>query len=154
MSAIPERRELSFANLDQAVAEAESLAIGNVRTTGNHKFANILEHLARTHDMTTGKLEAPRPPLMIRIMMPIMKSFILKDIKPGFKLPPKAEAFFWPKQEFEVQEALNHLKESVENYKTNGPLAKHPFFGKLSQEQVLQLNCDHCALHLSFVHPI
>ena len=96
MSAIPERRELSFANLDQAVAEAESLASGNVRTTGNHKFANILEHLARTHDMTTGKLEAPRPPLMIRIMMPIMKSFILKDIKPGFKLPPNCLLYTSP----------------------------------------------------------
>jgi len=103
MSSTPERRELSFATLNEAVAEAERLADGEVRTTGNHSFGQILEHLARTHDMATGKVEAPRPPLFIRLMMPFIKSSIIKDVKPGFKLPAKAEAFFWPDQEFEVQ---------------------------------------------------
>lgn len=148
-----ERRELSFNNLDEAVAEAERLASGQVRTTGNHSFGQILEHLARTHDMSTGKIVGPRPPLFMRLMMPIMKNMIIKDVKPGFKLPAKAEAFFWPDQEFDVGQALTHLKESVENYKTAGPLDKHPVFGKLSREKNLELNCKHCAMHLSFVHP-
>ena len=150
----PELRELVFSSLDEAVVEAERLAAGEVRTTGNHTFGQILEHLARTHDMSTGKLEAPRPPLIMRIMMPLMKSKVLNNIKPGFKLPPAAEEFFWPDQEFEVQAALTHFKESVENYQTNGPLAKHPIFGKLSREKNLRLNCDHCAMHLGFVHSV
>ena len=149
-----ERRELEFNNLDEVVADAERLASGEVRTTGNHTFGQILEHLARTHDMTTGKLVAPQPPFYMKIMVALMKPMLINDkpIKPGFKLPKKAEAFFWPDQEFDVQQALTHLKESVENYKTQGPLPKHPMFGKLSREQNDQMNCRHAALHLSFVH--
>ena len=85
-------------------------------------------------------------------MMPLMKKLIIKDVKPGFKLPANAEEFFWPDQEFDVQESLAHLKESVERFSTVGPLPKHPLFGKLTTEQVTQLNCKHCAMHLSFVH--
>lgn len=154
MSSKPERRELSFASLDEAVAEATRLASGEVRTTGNHSFGQILEHLARTHDMATGKIEGPRPPLFVRLMMPFVRSSIIKNVKPGYKLPAKAEAFFWPDQEFDVQEALAHLKESVEHFNTKGPLEKHPIFGKLSREKNTQLNCNHCAMHLSFVHPM
>ena len=151
----PERRELSFSNLDEVVAEAERLASGNVRTTGNHSFAKILEHLARTHDMTTGRMEAPRPPFYMRLLMPLMKSMIINDkpVKSGFKLPSKAEVVFWPDQEFKVQDALAHLKESVEHYKKQGPLPKHPMFGKLTRQQNDSMNCRHAALHLSFVHP-
>ena len=154
MTTEPERRELSFASLDDVVSEAERLADGEVRTTGNHSFGQILEHLARTHDMATGKLEAPPTPLFIRLMMPFVKSSIIKNVKPGFKLSPKAEAFFWPDQEFKVQPALAHLKESVERFNTVGPLPKHPIFGKLSTEQATELNHKHCAMHLSFVHPV
>lgn len=155
MTAAPERRELSFNSLDEAVAEAERLAAGEVRTTGNHSFAQILKHLAITHDMVTGKVAGPRPPFIVRLMMPIAKRFIVNGpVKPGYKLSPSAEKFFWPDGEVDEREALFHLKESVENYRINGPLAVHPVFGKLSPEQTLRLNCGHCAMHLSFVHPV
>ena len=151
----PQRRELKFDNLDQVVAEVEQLAQGEVTTTGNHTFTEIVEHLAITHDMTTGKVVGPKPPFFIRLMMPFMKGMLLKDqpLKPGFKLPSKAEEFFWPKQQQTLQQAIDHLRESVENYKTQGPLPKHPMFGKISKEQDLQMNLRHAALHLGFVHP-
>lgn len=149
-----ERRELSFNSLDDAVAEVERLAQGQVRTTGKHTFGQIVEHLARTHDMSTGKIVGPRPPFIMRLLMPIMKRMILNGpAKPGFKLPAAAEAFFWPEGDVDVQQALTHLKESVENYKTNGPLEVHPVFGKATREQIDNLNITHCAMHLSFVHP-
>ena len=154
MTSTPERRELSFASLDEVVAEAERLAGGEVRTTGNYSFGQILEHLARTHDMATGKLDAPPTPLFIRLMMPFVRSSLIKNVKPGFKLSPDAQAFFWPDQEVEVQTALAHLKESVERFNTVGPLPKHPIFGKISTEQATELNRNHCAMHLSFVHPV
>ncbi len=74
-------------------------------------------------------------------------------VKPGFNLPRDMEDFFWPDQEFDVHKALDHFKEAVNYYNTNGPLAKHPVFGKLAPGQNLNLNCQHCAMHLSFVHP-
>ncbi|MFK7818076.1 MAG: DUF1569 domain-containing protein [Planctomycetaceae bacterium] len=151
----PERRELSFTTLDEAVADAERLAKGEVRTTGNHTFGQIIEHLARTHDMASGKLQAPRMPLILRLLMPVLKKQILNSpVKPGVKLPAKGEAFFWPEGEVDVQEALDHLRESVQHYNTRGPLPVHPVFGKATREQIDRLNCGHCAMHLSFVHPV
>ena len=155
MADSPERRELSFDSLDEAVAEVERLASGEVRTTGNHSFAKILKHLALTHDMSSGKIEGPRPPFFMRLMMPFLKGMILNGpVKPGFKLPSAAEAFFWPEGDIDLREAVSHFKESVENYKQNGPLPVHPVFGKATSDQINRLNCGHCAMHLSFVHPV
>ncbi len=156
----PERRELTFHSLEDAVADAERLASGEVRTTGKHIFAQILKHLALIHDMATGKIVGPRPPFFMRLMMPLMKGMILKGmilkgpVKPGFKLPTAAESFFWPGGNTDVNEALTHLKESVKNYNTNGPLPAHPVFGKVPHEQNDRLNISHCAMHLSFVYAV
>ncbi|WP_197171328.1 DUF1569 domain-containing protein [Novipirellula aureliae] len=151
-----ERRELTFSNVDEIVADARRLAAGEVRACGSHSFGQILHHLALSHDVATGQLIAPSPPLFMRLLMPLMKRMVInaKPLKPGIKLPAKGEAFFWPNKEFEVSEAIKYLEESVENYKTNGPLEIHPFFGKLNQAEADQLVCRHAALHLSFVHPV
>ena len=149
-----ERRELRFDSLHDAVADAERLAQGNVRTTGEHTFGQIVEHLARTHDMATGKTTGPTLPFFMRLMMPFLKGSILNaPAKQGFKLPPAAQEFFWPDGDVDVQQAVAHLKQSVENYYSNGPLKVHPVFGKATREQIDNLNITHCAMHLSFVHP-
>ena len=154
MTNTPERRELTFNSLDEAVADAIQLAQGKVRTTGNHTFGQIIEHLARTHDMATGKAVGPKLPWYMRLMMPVLKGKILNGpVTPGFNLPAKAEAFFWPEGEIDVQKAITHLKESVDNYNANGPLAVHPVFGKATREQIDCQTINHCAMHLSFVHP-
>ena len=76
-----------------------------------------------------------------------------KPLKPGVKLPAQAEGFFWPNQDYDVQDAFQEFKASIERYKANGPLAIHPFFGKMTSQQCDELQCRHAALHLSFVHP-
>lgn len=156
MSNPNERRTLSFKNLDEVVAEVERLAGDEFRTSGNHSFGQIINHLALTHDMSTGKIAGPALPWYMKLMMKIMKPMLLKDkpLKPGVKLPQQGESFFWPDREFDVHEALAHLKESVKHYHTSGPLPIHPVFGKITREQNINLNCRHAALHLSFVHPV
>ncbi len=149
-----ERRELSFTSLADAVADAQRLAAGEVRTTGNHSFGQILEHLAITLDMASGKTKGPKFPWFMRLAMPFLKKGILNNpLEPGFSLPRNAETFFWPDKEFDVQAALAHLEEAVDHFQTKGPLAVHPVFGKATTEQIVRLNVNHCALHLSFVHP-
>jgi hypothetical protein len=149
----PERRELSFTSLDEMVADVEQLARGETRTTGNHTFGQIVEHLAITLDAVVGKTVPPRPPLIVRLIMPIAKHFILRGpVQPGFKLPNNAESFFWPQGNVDLHQSIAHLKAAVENYKIKGPLAIHPVFGKLSPEKTFKLQCDHSAMHLSFVH--
>ena len=152
MSNAPEQRELKFENLDQVVAEAERLASMETRTTGNHSFGQILRHLALSQNISTGHAQPPRPPLLIRLMMPLMKRMVINDkpLKPGIKLPPKAESFFWAEEEIEVGEALQLLKDSTERYKARRGRWRHiQMFGKLSREQNEQLNCRHAALHLA-----
>ncbi len=77
-----------------------------------------------------------------------------KPLKPGIKLPAKGEAFFWPDKEFDVATAILAFKKSTADYASTGPLAVHPFFGKISKAEADELNCRHAALHLSFVHPV
>ena len=149
-----DRRELEFSSLDEVVAEIDRLASGEVRTTGKHSFAKILRHLALSYDMVTGRVDPPKPPLMMRLMMPFIKSTILNSpVKPGYKLPDKAEAFFWSDEPVSVEEAVAHFKESIESYKQIGPEPMHPFFGKLTKEKLDDMNLQHAAMHLSFVHP-
>ena len=150
-----DRRELNFTSLDEVMAEAERLASGDVRTVGNHTFGEILNHLALSQDSSSGRLVPPRPPFMMRLMMPLIKRMVIgsKPLKPGIKLPPKAESFFWPNEDISAKEGLARLKDSTDYYKANGPVEVHPVFGKLTREESDQLNCRHAALHLGFVHP-
>ena len=98
MAKNPERRELAFQTLDEVVAEVERLASGEVRTTGEHSFGQILNHLALSQDVSTGQAVAPPPPFFMKLMMPLMKRMVInaKPMNPGIKLPAKGESFFWP----------------------------------------------------------
>lgn len=155
MPADAERRDLAFQNLDEALADAEQLASGEVRTSGKHSYGQILNHLALSLDVSTGRVTAPPASFFMRLMMPLIKRSVFspKPLKPGIKLPSKAEEFFWPDKEIDVPSALQYFRESVEYYKTNGPTDKHQFWGKVTKEQDEQLNCRHASLHLGFVHP-
>ncbi|MEZ6055757.1 MAG: DUF1569 domain-containing protein [Planctomycetaceae bacterium] len=150
----PERRELVLNSFDEVIAEVERLAGGEVTTTGKHSFPDIVRHLALTNNMMTGRIAAPKPPLMLRLLLPFFRSSLLKGpVKPGVKLPAKAEAVFWSDEEISIDDAIAMLKDSIAYYQTNGPLPVHPIFGKASREQLDRLTYGHAAMHLSFVHP-
>ena len=155
VTASAERRALTFDNLRESVEDVERLASGEVRTTGNHTFGQILNHLALSIDVATGRVDPPPPPFFMKLMMPLMKRMVINDkpLKAGMKLPEEGEAFFWPDKEFEDSAAVQYYKEAVEYFNTTGPLEKHPYFGKLTKGQIEQLECRHAALHLSFVQP-
>jgi hypothetical protein len=101
-----------------------------VRITGNHTFGQILNHLALSHEVASGRVQTPAPPFFMKLMMPLMKRMMInsKLLKPGIKLPAKGESFFWPDTEFDIPTTVNYCKETVDHYKANGPLEKHPFF--------------------------
>ena len=150
----PERRELKFANFEEVVNDISELVASETRTSGNHSFGRIVEHLAITNNMVVGKLNPPKLPLIMRMFMPFLKGRILNGpVDPGFKLPTNdMQSFFWPENEIEPQAALANFKESVASYETKGPLPAHPIFGKASKEQTHNLLMNHAAMHLSFVH--
>ena len=148
------RRELTLSTLNEVVDEVERLASGNVITTGKHSFPQIVRHLALTNNMTTGRLTVPKPPLIMRLILPLIRSAILKGpARSGVKLPKAAESLFWADEDISIGDAVAMLKESVAYYEQHGPLPVHPIFGKASRQQLDHLTCSHAAMHLSFVHP-
>ena len=148
------RRELVFSSLDEVLSDVTQLAQGKVRNSGQNNFPNIVRHLAITNDLVVGERTPPKLPLMMRLFMPFMRSSILNGpVKPGFKLPSDMQAFFWPDSSIETDAAIKQLSDSIDRYKTKGPLPVHPLFGKATRQQVDGLILKHAAMHLSFVHP-
>jgi hypothetical protein len=158
MSASYEQRQLRFESLQQAMQEAEKLSATGVRTSGNYSLGQILEHLARSMDMASGKVAAPRIPFLIgflaRLATKVLKKkFVYGRAKPGFKLPSSAQSAFWPTEAVSVDSGLEHLGEALKSYMATSSFPPHPFFGKLTNDEHHQLQCRHFELHLGFVHP-
>lgn len=149
-----DRRELSYSSWDEVVSDVERLASGSYRTTGNHSFAKIVNHLAITNEMLVGNVVPPKLPWYFRMLMPLMRSRILEGpVKPGFKLPnERMQQFFWSENELDLGEAIRQFKRSVDEYQSKGPLSVHPIFGKATADQILAVSLKHAAMHLSFVH--
>ena len=149
------RRTLHFDHLDQMIQEAASLASGEVQTSGRFSFGQILEHLALAMEVATGRRPGPKIAAPIRWGARLLRSrFIHRPLQPGFKLPRNAQSIFWPEEAIDVQAALEHLRHAVNEFQATDPLPPHPIFGKLTREEHEQLQCRHCELHLSFVHPV
>ncbi len=150
----PKRRKIHFDSIDQAVADAEQLAAGEVETTGHYSYGQILEHLARTMDTLTGEIVPPPVPLPLRLAARAIRPLLIsRPFQPGIKLPAKSQSILWPSEEVDVETGLKHWKAAVDRYKKTDPLLPHPAFGKMSRRQHDQVQCRHSELHLSFVHP-
>ena len=154
MTETTKRRNLHFDSLDQAVAEAERLASAEVETCGNYSLGQILDHLSRTMDTVTGKVEPPQPALPLRIVMRILRPIMINRTLPsGFKLPAKTQSLLWSSEPVDAGTGLQNWKKSIERY-NQVELQPHPIFGKMTREQHDQIQCRHAELHLSFVHPL
>ena len=151
----PERREIKFSNFDEVIEDIGKLASGNPRTTGNHSFGRIIQHLAITNNMVVGKIDPPEIPQALQEAAPSIKDSVFNGpIEPGFELPSaEMQNFFWPEDEIEPAQALENLRQSVASYESEGPLPEHPIFGEATKEQTHNLLMNHAAMHLSFVHP-
>ena len=152
---MPEHRELQFDSLDQVIAEIERLASGEFKTTGNHTFAQIVNHLATTLDAASGRKQVTGVPFHMRMMATIFKPLLLSGpVKPGFKLPEDAEKFFWSTEDLSLDEQVAYFHDAMQYFSSLETYPKHPVFGKLNPTKSLKLQCGHCAMHLGFVHPV
>lgn len=112
------RRTLHFDSMDEIVRDVESLAQGEVTTTGAYSFGQILEHLARTLDIVTGFKPAPAIPFPVKIFGRLVRNSVInKPPKPGFKLPQKAQSVFWPSEPVSLEEGLTHFREAMRRFK-------------------------------------
>ncbi|MGI9429285.1 MAG: DUF1569 domain-containing protein [Bythopirellula sp.] len=145
------RREISYANLDEVVADAERLVAAGATTSGNWSLGQILEHVATVMDKSIDGFDV-WPPLPVRLVGRwFLKNRFLKQGMPaGFQLKgPIAKELLPP--EVDAQQAFEHLRTAVERLKADSTRAVHPFFGKLTWDESNRINCRHAELHMSFI---
>jgi hypothetical protein len=148
--AVPGRRELHFASLDDVLGDAEKLVSSPMtRTLGNWPLDRLLTHVAMAMETSIDGISFAAPRYM-RLLARLGKRRILQHgLSPGFKLPRDREAGAYPEAQ-SLQEALARLRRAVERMRTEKATASHPAFGRLTHEEWVQFHLRHAELHLSF----
>ena len=145
------RRKITYATFDEVVADAERLVAAGAGTTGNWSVGQILEHIATVIDKEIDGF-ANRPPLPVRLVGRwfLKKKFLRDGMPSGFQLKGGIAKEILP-DETDTQQALEHLRRAGDRMKNHTGGMDHPFFGPLTAEEVLAINCRHAELHMSFV---
>jgi len=148
-----------FESPEEALAAARNFvalrdAGKHVTTTGNYSVPQIIEHLARSIDIGLGEQSVPKVSWLVSMMAKMMKKrFLVKGMKPGFRLPAETQSLFWPEEEVDAQSALDHYSESISKLMTAEEPIQHPYFGAMTRKEQAILHCRHAELHFSFISP-
>ena len=145
------RRTLAFSSLDEVMPEVDRLLLGH-RSVGNWSLGQICNHLAINILGSVEGFPVAAPWLVRKLIGPIAKRRILATgtVKEGIKLP---QAYI-PNSGLDDRAEAEALRATIRIFSGNsGPMAPHPFFGKLSVAEWHHLHCIHSAHHLSFAVP-
>lgn len=146
-----ERRALTFTSLDRVMPDVDTLLEGYTRV-GNWSLGQVCNHLSRTLQGSVDGFSFQAPWLIRKTLAPIffrrmMRSGSMPAGAPG----PKQLV---PSPGLDDRAEAEALRGALRLYAAHtGPLAVHPFFGKLTNEEWTRLHCIHSALHLSFLLP-
>jgi len=150
----PGRRKLHFDSYDALIADAESLAAGEVTMVGNWSLGQIFQHLAVAYNGAIDGLPFSAPwyvKLVARAFM--KKKFLYGEVPSGFQIPDKHRDHFVAADTTTTVEGLANLRAAVERLKSDPNRVPHPVLGKLTTEQWDSFNLRHAELHLSFAVP-
>jgi hypothetical protein len=144
------RRDLSFANEDEVIADVEKLRRGHVRL-GGWTLEQICWHL----EQGVRYRMAP-PPHPANTPEQNARAGVLKQVLASGKLPGNIIApdpMVPPKNV--GPEAIDSFIQSMREFKAfPGPIAPHRVFGKIEPESdARRVNLIHCAHHLSYLVP-
>ncbi|MCI0703968.1 MAG: DUF1569 domain-containing protein [Planctomycetia bacterium] len=153
----PERRKLSFASLDEVVADAENLLAKGYDRAANWDLAQVCSHLAEWMRFPIDGF--PKVPLVLRPVFWLMRVTVGKKMRTkiltdGFDAGGRTmpQTVFQPGGD--ATAAVAKLKEVAERFKAHtGPIVPSPLFGPMTKDEALQLQLKHCAHHLSFLVP-
>ncbi len=144
-----ERRELTFASLDDVMPEVERLLAGHV-TVGRWSLAQICQHLATGIRLT---LDAPLRPFEPTHETDLVRHRFLQQGKfpEGMEAPIPA---LRPPSGLDAATEAEALREVIGRFASAaGPFPAHPHLGRMTRDQWIRFHCLHCAHHLGFVVP-
>lgn len=152
----PIRRDLSFDNFDEMMAEVRSLHSNGYTSRGNWTLAQACGHLS---DWMRFPMDGfPVPPLPMRMIFwamkvtvgPGMKKKILAGgFKPGMPTAPDTV----PKPDaMSDQEAIETLQGTIDRLQEfDDELLPSPLFGPMDKETLEKVSLLHAAHHLGFL---
>lgn len=153
----PERRKPTFATLDDAVRDAETLLAKGYERAGNWDLAQVCLHLAEWLRFPVEGF--PKMPLLLRPVGWLVRTLVGKAMRAkvlanGFS----AGGQTMPQTVFpsggDDAAAVAKLKEAAEQLKAHaGPIHPSPLFGKMTKDEAVRLQLKHCEHHLSFLIP-
>lgn len=153
------RRELEFDSLDDAVSEAKRLLADGYLPAGNWNLAQVLGHCS---DWLSFPMDGyPRAALPIRVMLWMMKISFGKSLRAKILKTrqmksggPTMPATVKKVDELADAAAVGQFAKQVERFKRfQGPLHASPLFGKMSRQEMQELQIIHLQHHLSFLVP-
>lgn len=145
------RRDVRYSNLEDLLADAESLAAGKPELLGNWNLGQILGHIACAMNASIDGFPGRMPFLLKLIAGLFMRKMILKGpLRPGFKLPETAEAKLVPPSETTAEEGLELLKAAISRQNAETRRVPHLALGELSVADWASAHLRHAELHMSF----
>ena len=97
-------------------------------------------------DGSSFALPAPARWLMSMLMK---KKFLTKGIPAGFQTTKEMIA----SDDTSLEDALDHLRRSIERQGSDADRAMHPAFGRITADEWNQFNLRHAEEHMSFLAP-
>jgi hypothetical protein len=154
---MPERRQLTFATLNDAVADAENLLAVGYEKAGNWDLAQVCGHLSEWLRFPIDGF--PKVPLLLRPVMWLMrvtagKKLRAKVLANGFDAGGRTMPQTVPVSGGSDAAAVAKLKETVERFEAHaGAIHPSPLFGPMTKDEARELQLRHLAHHLSFLVP-
>ena len=148
-SRTPGRRSLRFERLGDILEDIERSAAGH-RGLGNWTLPQICHHLADTQEYSVSPGEAEIR--TTRLYRATIGRFALRMLL-WFGYIPEGQGRLNSPPGTDLDAATDRLRRTIDRVSTEPMIARHPIFGRLSQEQWRQFHLHHAAHHLSFVIP-
>ncbi len=150
---MPDRRQLSFASLDEVMPEVERLLAGHA-TVGQWSLGQICNHLASAIQLmidgapgatSVSVSEDPRYAL-------IRQRFFRSGKFPDGQTPPFSEMV--PGADLDDRAQAEALRHGLVRFQSAaGPFHRHPVLGAMTRDDWVRFHCLHAAHHLGFAVP-
>lgn len=148
------RRDVRYESLDDAMADMNRLAAlernGKLDALGNWSLGQAIGHLATWAEFAYTPCPVPPPPLLIRLVLPMLRNRFLNKGMPAGVAIPGVEGGTLGTEPMPTAAAIEKFTEVAERLKREAPTQPSPAFGKMSQEDGIKLQLRHSELHLSF----
>ena len=152
----PKRRSLRFSSIDEALADADRLVAaersGTLGRRGNWTLGQTLGHLAAWASFCYEGYPI-KPPRVIGWILRLRRhAFIHGPMRAGVHIP-RVKGGTVATEELSTDEGHARFRRAFERLKGERAMDRHPFLGKMAQEEWIALNLRHAELHLSFLDP-